>query len=302
MSIEIDQAMSFSIDSIKFLDDNALDNLSEQEVQHFKFEVREKKLEFDPLQSFSPEDNTIIIEGDSWCDYPVGTDLVDWLRSEDYDYHVINHAKAGDTLENMIYGSTIDRDMNRLSSSLSLILQQIAQKKPKAFVFSGGGNDIAGDEFFNYLNHHDTGFPTINEHYATHMVNFVFKKYLIDLINAVHRASPQTQIIMHGYGYTVPTGKGVNILFFKFAGPWLLPALKRKGITDKQEQRKAVFYMIDLYNNMLEELDQKFPTFHYVNLRPHLNPDRDWRDELHLSNSKFRMAARFIHEKIKQVT
>ena len=43
---------------------------------------------------------TIVAEGDSWFDYPPGMDILDCLKKY-YDYRIIRHADAGDTLLNM---------------------------------------------------------------------------------------------------------------------------------------------------------------------------------------------------------
>jgi hypothetical protein len=131
------------------------------------------------------------------------------------------------------------------------------------------------------------------------MINNVFRKYFEDLIDKVIRVSPKTQIVVHGYGHTAPTGEGVDLLFFTFAGPWLRPALAKKGIFDLNEQRNSVFTVIDKYNEMLKELAGRHQNFHHVDLRDMLDPDLDWVNELHLRNSAYARAAERIHKVIQ---
>ncbi len=241
---------------------------------------------------------TLIAEGDSWFDYLPGTDVIDCLR-HNHNYIIENYSKAGDTLENMIYGTRINRRFERVSPSIEQVLRRLGELKPKVFLFSGGGNDVAGDEFESYLNHKESGLPVLRDQYVNDMLNQVFLKYLEDLIEKVAAVSPHTHIITHGYGRTAPTGIGVDVLWFSFVGPWLRPALARKGIFGTVEQRKAVFTLIDKYNAMLAVLDQKYLKFHHVDLRDMIDPDRDWVNELHLRNSGFAQVAQRIHRAIK---
>lgn len=70
----------------------------------------------------------------------------------------------------------------------------------------------------------------------------------------------------------------------------------QKAILDKNEQTKIVFSVIDLYNDMLADLEKKNSKFHYVNLRPILDPQKDWVNELHLTNSAYARSAELIHK------
>jgi hypothetical protein len=204
----------------------------------------------------------------------------------------------------MIYGTKYDNNYNRMPPQLNAVLARVKQVKPKAFLFSGGGNDVAGDEFSQYFNHASSGLEAFRTSFAEYQIGVVFKKYLDDLCFKVRQANPSTTIIMHGYGYTPPTGEAViNAGPFRFVGPWLRPVLTAKNIIDPQEQRKIVFRVIDLYNKTLEEVQNDNPdNFRYVDLRSIINPDSDWVNELHLSNSAFYQAAASIHEKLQSLT
>jgi hypothetical protein len=244
----------------------------------------------------------LIAEGDSWFDYMPGIDIIDHLRYRGYAFDV-NYASAGDTLENMIYGTRYDNNYNRLRPQIDAILARIKQVKPRAFLFSGGGNDVAGDEFAQYFNHASSGLGAFRNSFAQFQIGDVFKKYLDDLCAKVRQASPSTFIVMHGYGHTPPTGKAViNAGPFRFVGPWLRPVLTAKNITDPQEQRKIVFHVIDLFNETLEAVKgNNSDNFRYVDLRKVINPDEDWVNELHLSNSAFYQAADSIHDELQSL-
>ena len=281
-----------------------MDDWTDEQVSKFKEKGKDTQMSQIEIKSgvmsFLSESSNIVSEGDSWFDYLPGTDLIDCLRNN-HNYYIKNYAKAGDTLENMIYGTGIDNDFQRISPSIENVIIKIGQLRPKVFLFSGGGNDIAGEEFASYLNHKNSGLPSLRNDYIENMINTVFKKYFEDLIAKVSSTSPGTNIITHGYGHTIPTGKGVKVLFFNFSGPWLRPALAMKGIFDATEQKAAVEKMINAYNEMLIGLDTSNTNFHHVDLRGHIDPYNDWSNELHLKNSAYARVADIINEKIMSI-
>lgn len=86
-----------------------MDKWSDEEVTNFKEEGKDKQLNQIEIKAgtlkFLHGSTKIVAEGDSWFDYFPGTDLIDCLRKHHGYYLEKNYAKAGDTLENMIYGT-----------------------------------------------------------------------------------------------------------------------------------------------------------------------------------------------------
>lgn len=277
-----------------------MDRWSSEQVAAFKQAGQVQQLE--QVRTLAPAavggPGIIIAEGDSWFDYLPGTDIIDCLRNN-HGLVIENYAKAGDTLENMIYGTGINRQFQRVSPPIERVLQRLQALQPKVFLFSGGGNDVAGDEFEGYLNHKSSGLPALREPYVTEMLTNVFHTYFADLMAKVAAVSPGTHLIVHGYGHTVPTGRAVDFLFLTFVGPWLRPALARKGIFDPAEQRAIVFTLIDRFNDLLATLARQHDHFHHIDLRDLINPDTDWVNELHLRNSAFARVAQRIQERIQ---
>jgi len=259
------------------LDPADIDNWTEEQLAQFKrLSQRPRPLAPAVEMLGAGASGELVAEGDSWFDYPVplSVDIIDCLRVF-HGFRIEKHAKYGDTLENMIFGP-----------SATGLLQAIREIQPKALLFSGGGNDVAGDAFAGYLNHKLSGLPLVRPDVAHYLIDTVFANYLRHLISAVAAASPHTTIVMHGYAHTRPTGKGVlNLPGVSFIGPWLLPALQAKRISDPAEQAACVFGLIDRYNGMLARLAAEFPKFRHVDLRPHIDPDQDWANELHLKRS-----------------
>ena len=261
-----------------------MDQWSDDEVAIFKTHYQSSKARKDKNSKL-----TVISEGDSWFNYKVGTDLIDCLRNF-HGYEIKNYASPGDTLENMIYGSEINYHFERVTPQVETVLERIEKDQPEVFLFSGAGNDIAGDAFITFLHHAESGLGVLKRGFAIDTINVGFRKFYQDLIAKVADVSPKTHIFSHGYGYARPTGNGVGILGVSFFGPWLLPALSCKGINPDQEGRQAVEELVNLFNEMLKALDEEVEKFHYIDLRP-LICDNDWRDELHLKSSAYRLAA-----------
>lgn len=235
----------------------------------------------------------LVAEGDSWFSFPPGLDILDQLANS-HDYAISRCAEAGDTLENMVYGTEYRSGFQRREPQLEEVLRRIDRLKPAALLFSGGGNDIAGPEFAAFLNHADSGLPDFRSDIASVMIDTVFENAYRTLINRVARVNPNLHIFAHGYAEPIPDGRGVDILFFTFAGPWLLPALTRKNIPRLRGQA-ILRDLIGRFNAMLARLAAQHPKFHHVDLRAEIGPN-DWRDELHVSNAAWARCAKKFHE------
>lgn len=245
----------------------------------------------------------VVVQGDSWTNYLPGNDLVKSLRRT--GYMVRNFGTAGDTLENMLYGSEYDKDWSRLPCEHPEVLDSVRNDNPRFFIFSGCGNDIAGDEFASYLNHIDSPegkLDPLRTAYSKYMIDTVFCNGYEKMINTVLAAAPNIQILIHGYGYAIPTGKGVvSLLGKQLIGPWLKPALVSKGITSYKDQYNVVKRQVDMFNEMLAGLAKKYTgKVHHIDLRPHITPT-DWVNELHLNRAGFDKAASFFDKQMRTV-
>jgi len=270
-----------------------MDQWSDDDIAIFKKEYRSK------ARKNRNRKLTVISEGDSWFNYKVSADLIDCLRSF-HGYKIKNFAEPGDTLENMVYGTRVNRQFERSTPQIETVLERVEKDQPDVFLFSGAGNDIAGNGFITFLHHAESGLGVLKRDYATNTISIGFRKFYQDLISKITCVSPNTHIFAHGYGYARPTGNGVGILGVSFIGPWLLPALGCKGIDPESEGKQVVEELVDLFNDMLQDLDNEIENFHYIDLRPFIC-DKDWRDELHLKSSAYRLAADQIDLAINRV-
>ncbi len=240
----------------------------------------------------------IVAEGDSWFDYLPGLDVLMQLRRR-HGYSIHSVATAGDTLENMAFGTRIDRKFQRETQPLERTLAAIREHAPRIVLLSGGGNDIAGTEFEAYLNHKDSGLtPLLRKGYLKETLK-AFEIAYRHIASEIWKVDDGIHVILHGYGYPVPDGRAViNFPFgFRFVGPWLRPALAKKNITSRQEGTGILVELIDEFNAMLSVFASGDPRLHYINLRDSIGDD-DWVNELHLKNSAYGRVADLFHEEI----
>jgi lysophospholipase L1-like esterase len=245
------------------------------------------------VRALGPRASTglLIAEGDSWFDYPMNDVLR--LLEDEYGYDVESVAHKGDTVENMAYsGGQFEEFARRLEK----VLRQ--GRVPHAILISGGGNDIAGDEFAIFLNHAASGLPAINEDVVRGVVDVRLRDafaFLIAGLTEVSRAylNRPIPILTHGYDYPVPDGRGFLGGWGPLPGPWLRPGFHRKGHADLDRNKEVLRALIDTFNAMLRQVTgtSGFEHVHCLDLRGTLAADtsyrRDWANELHPTGRGF---------------
>lgn len=246
----------------------------------------------------------MVAQGDSWFDYPIGKDIIDCLHS-DYGHTIVNLAVAGSTLNDEAYGP-VPSEMFGLPfglpqsddpSRIAELVHRIAAEKPQALLLSAGGNDVAGDEFFSFINNALSGLPAVNAGVLTSVVNDTFKTgydYLVSTaMAAANDVGIPMKIFTHGYDYPWPDGRAaVSFLGYKI-GPWFDPTFNHKNYPNTSAQdldtRRAIIrQFIDVLNTMLQSFSVKYPgkVFH-VDLRQTLATQVEWANELHPTNDGF---------------
>ena len=259
----------------------------------------------------------LLAQGDSWFDYPLGTDLVDCLHSQ-HGHSVVNIAVAGSTLNDEAYGP-VPREMFGLPlgfpqsddpSRIAELVHRIGVEKPQALLLSAGGNDVAGDPFFTFLNNAESGLPEVNSDVLTGVVTRTFEVAYEFMIDHALAAAKQTNITMpifvHGYDYPWPDGRGVVAFLGWKVGPWFDPTFTAKNYpnassADLQRRHDILVPFIDALNTMQKGLEQKYPgsVFH-VDLTRTLQTRDDWANELHPGNDGFSALAAKIDASLQQ--
>jgi len=240
----------------------------------------------------------LVAEGDSWFNYPFH-DVLSLLEST-HNFRIESVAHYGDDLEEMAYDASQLTPLARKMENL-----QHDGRVPRAVLLSGGGNDIAGDEFGMLLNHAASGLPALNARIVDGIVNDRLRSALATLISTIGRLSQQyfkrvVPVVLHGYGHAVPDGRGYLGGGWLLPGPWLEPGFRQKGHLTLSKNARAIADLIDTYNAMLESLvaEPAFAHVHYVNVRTLLSnelPGREyrksWDNELHPTKAGFGLVA-----------
>jgi hypothetical protein len=251
------------------------------------------ELKAEIVSSLGPQARDVLIaEGDSWFDYP----FHDVLRilEDRHGYDVESVAHKGDRVEEMAYADGQLEEFTRL-------IEKILRRKtiPRAILLSGGGNDFAGKEFGMLLNHFSSAIAGLNDSIVEGSIDERAKTAYITIISKVtsvcqQRIGQSLPIIIHGYDYPVPDGRGILGGWWFLPGPWLEPGFREKGFSQLQERINLAKELIDRFNEMLKDV-ASLPSFnhvHYIDLRGQLsvssNYKNDWANELHPTEDGFK--------------
>ena len=231
----------------------------------------------------------LIAEGDSWFDYP-GTDLLDALHQSGYDIESV--ARAGDRVEMMAFGR------GQLDGFAAAVEKVIGNgHTPKAILLSGGGNDIAGSQFGFLINHAGSPKQGLNDSIVRGVIEERIAGAYVWIIQAItdlcqKMLGQKVRIILHGYGYPLPDGRGVLGGWGPLPGPWLRPGFIEKGFDSLSQNTDTMRVLIDRFNTMVQGVAGQFAHARYVNLRTVLPPAKPlWANELHPVERGFRLAA-----------
>lgn len=235
---------------------------------------------------------TLVAEGDSWFHYP-RNDVLNLLEDE-FGYTVESVAQSGDAIEEMAYS---DGQLEALIRLLEKLKDR--DVTPRAVLLSGGGNDIAGDQFAMLLNHALSPLEPLSDRLIEAVIGERIQTAYVTILSAVTKVcrdelGEPTPILVHGYDHPVPDGRGVLGGLWLLPGPWLDPGFRIKGYADLERTTAIMADLIDRFNDMLESVVTlpEFSHVHYVPLRGILSNGDDykrwWANELHPTQRGFR--------------
>jgi lysophospholipase L1-like esterase len=247
---------------------------------------------------------TVVAEGDSWFDYPFH-DVLELLDDE-YGYDVESVAHKGDPIEAMAYSGGQLEDFAR---RIEKVLRR--GDAVKAILLSGGGDDIAGDEFGMMLNFAGSPISGLNEQVVTGVIDQRIRTAFVTILSRVttmcqNLVGTRVPILIHGYAYPVPDGRGFLGGMGPLPGPWLQPGFYQKGFGRLEDCIRMMVQLIDRFNTMMKDVTSlpDFKHVRYVDLRGELTNGptykSDWANELHPSKSGFeKVTKRFADELAK---
>lgn len=218
----------------------------------------------------------LVAEGDSWFDYPFHDVLKELEDTHGYDVESVAH--KGDPIEEMAYGDDQLHDFTRLIDKL--LRRGVT---PKAILLSGGGNDVAGDEFGMLLNHARSSIAGLNDDVLEGVINQRIEIAYLAILSAVTEVckamtKQPLPILVHGYDYPVPDGRGFMGGWGPLPGPWLEPGFREKGFGDLPPCTRMAHDLIDRFNTMLTGVAAHFGHVRYIDLRNTLSTGRNYKD------------------------
>jgi len=241
----------------------------------------------------APAPLVMLAHGDSWFDYPLSGN---GLSFQDTD--IIAQLRGMGTINPVIlnmshYGDATTDEMGlpkqeRMISALQDPGNWMGAGKPDAILFSGGGNDVVGDQFCIYVDYNIPGAGGLNTTRFAKALNKVEASYL-DLFAFRNRYAPGVPVIAHCYDFPIPNG-----IHPACAGPWLKPSLDYCGWNLTQGTAIARQALVDFKTSLVGLAADPANSFMMVDTQGVLAA-ADWANELHPFPAGFRsMAAKFV--------
>lgn len=254
----------------------------------------------------------IVAEGDSWFNYIIQKDVIDYLIEPPHKMPIVSVAKPGHMLIDMTYGTEVHeangKRKRKEDQQITNTLSVVNKYKPKAFLFSGGGNDVAGPELIGYLRHASQNNGKVDWPRVTSLIQDTYGQAYRDLFAKVDEKSPGIQFITHGYTHPFPDGRGAKFPIgrFQVSGPWLGPAFHKMGYVNDTDNFNDIVKMMNLFNDTLQDIASENERFHALDLREIIpinatNYKEWWANELHLKAKGFKAVAGAFAEKMKEL-
>jgi hypothetical protein len=144
------------------------------------------------------------------------------------------------------------------------------------FLFSGGGNDLVGNQFCIWLKDYKAGMQAtdmINSERFNAVLEIVQAGYC-DLLEIRNAESHATKVFLHSYDNAVPDGRGVCGY-----GPWLKPSLDFRGVPPSL-QKDVVKEVLLRFDTKLRQVAAAYREVYVVPTQGTLK-DEEWSNEIH---------------------
>jgi hypothetical protein len=195
----------------------------------------------------------MLAHGDSWFDYPLDgnsislphTDIIAQLEFlGNINPCILNISQWGDA-------TTAEMSRPKQQKMITALQDKsnwLESGKPDAILFSGGGNDVAGDQFCVFLNYANPAPGGLNETRFEEALGMVKASYQ-DLFSFRDRFANGVPIFGHCYDFTIRNGAHPIC-----AGPWLKPSLDFCGYNLAQGSAIVHQALIN-FKNLLTSLE-----------------------------------------------
>jgi hypothetical protein len=235
----------------------------------------------------------MLAHGDSWFDYPLDGNGLS-LHSTDVISQLESMGNINPVIQNVShYGDATTAEMSwpkqeRLIQSLQDPANWLGTGMPDAILISGGGNDVAGDQFCIYLDYANAATSGLNATRFQDALDAIKASYL-DLFGFRNRYAPGVPIFGHCYDFPIPNG-----VHPACAGPWLQPSLSFTGWNVTQGTAILHQTLTDFRTMLVGLANDPANQFVLVDTQGVLAA-ADWANELHPYPGGFRkIASKFV--------
>src|SRR5215471_11427972 len=193
----------------------------------------------------------ILADGDSWFKYPLSMDVIDFVQQDgNPNPQILNLAVAGDPTTATLGVSKRQDIINNLKDS--------ENGNFDALLFSGGGDDVVGDQFCLWVTQNVGSGNGVNMSAFSDIMGVVETAYT-DLFQVCESIQPNCEIFIHSYDFARPTGVGVcpDIITGGYlVGPWLKPSLDYRGWTNFISASGVVATVLKEFDTLMGNLEK----------------------------------------------
>jgi hypothetical protein len=231
----------------------------------------------------APPPLMILAHGDSWFNYPLNGNLPEVpIRDTDIVAHLKKMGSPPPQILNLSHFGDATTDEMGLEKQKRLIKALTTPENwlngtPDGILFSGGGNDIAGDPFCIYLNYKSSGLPGLDATRFAGRLKSVEASYR-DLFAFRDHFAADVPIFGHAYDLARP----IPSPHPPCTGPWMWPGLSFAG-WNIAEGTQIIHDALTTFRDMLVKLEaSQQPNYNFA-----LVPTQgtlayaDWANELH---------------------
>jgi len=265
------------------------------------------RVEFAKMRRWFPDRVTIASEGDSWFAYPPKwilagkpSNLIDHISSRTgRKANFYSMASNGDEAVDMVSG----KQKHDLIGVLRWHVNRGEMKPVQLLLFSGGGNDIVGEnDFERFVNSYkdgDTAADCVNQTRLKRKAKQIGLAYE-ELLDIRDHYTPETVILTHTYDYPYPSLQGGEFLggLIKTKG-WMKRFMDDAGIPDELQCDVIKIFMNTLADVTLK-IAKKRRGFIVVETRETLKGKKYWLNEIHPTSKGFGLIAKRMFKEIKQ--
>jgi hypothetical protein len=289
--------MRHSVSLRKQLHDSIKSELAERTRKHQAriAALKSTRMAMSAAGAAPPNDPLVLLaHGDSWFDYPLnGNDIS--LASTDIVAQLETMGTVQPLIQNISHFGDATTDEMSLPKQLRMIESLKDQANwsnetgPDVILFSGGGNDIAGNQFCIFLDFAGPGVDGLNPSRFEGVLDMVEASYN-DLFLFRDKHAPGVPIFGHCYDFPIPNGAHPAC-----AGPWLKPSLDFTGWNTAQGTAILHQALVNFKAMLTGLASSPANLFSLIDTQGMLDSS-DWANELHPHPGGFKKLAAKILE------